>query len=325
MDMFFLDEIEKKLLAMEIPIYIILATTANKNNPSLYVSALRTNKKYAAANFIFSDDSMLKEVIRRFDGVAHAFIVDVELKNQFKNLEKLSESFIKKSKIYRFKPNDITVFSLDLLLSAFIPCFKNKISLIVGPGNIGVKTAIVLAERGCEVKLLGREYSKIKKIAEGVSEIIRGSGSISAIKSISALADVSLILGCSPGIPVISSSMIQNASEDALVIDVGNGTIQADALLAAEKRNINIICLTVEIAFFSWLEAIENTKKQVNNMVKRVLPSGLVIIGPGVYGSYGDVIVDNPNKWEKIIGVCDGKGDILHPELSKEFLLKLEA
>lgn len=319
-----IDDIEKRLLSSGLDIYIILATTANKNNPNFYVGSMRANNKFIAANFIFADETMLQEVIHRFDGIALAFIIDVELKNAFKNLEELSISIIKRSKVYRFKPNDITVFSLDLLLSGLNLNLKNKTSLIVGPGNIGLKSALVLAERGSDVKLLGRDYSKTKKIAEGASEIIRGSGSISALQSIINLTEINLILGCSPGVPVISNAMIENTHRDGLVIDIGNGTIQTEALTIAKQKNINIICLTVEIAFFSWLEAIEKTKKQVSYMVKNVLPSGLVIIGPGVFGSYGDVIVDNPNKWEKIIGVCDGKGDILHPDQAKEFLRKLE-
>ena len=171
-----IDRIEKELLSTKGRRYVILATTANQNNPPFYVGGLRQGLGVAAANFIFTSSDLISDVISRFDGAIDAFLIDTEIKNAFYDLEEQAIKLIQDTPIVCIKPNDMTVMGLDLWLSLLVPGFRGKSALIVGSGNIGSKIALLLAERGAEVMLLGRDMRRLEKIVAGLAEICRGHG-----------------------------------------------------------------------------------------------------------------------------------------------------
>lgn len=318
-----IDRIESELLAAPGKRYVVLATTANRNNPSFYVGGLRRGQGIAAANFIFSAPDLLPEVIARFDGHIEAFLIDTEIKNSLDDLEERAEKLIHKTPVVRIKPNDMTVAALDLWLTLLLPSLRGKIALTVGAGNIGAKIALLLAERGAEARLLGRDVHKVGRIIAGLAEICRGHGHITLADQESAAAGANVILGCTPGVPAVTALMIEQAAADAIVIDIGNGTLYPETIVAARERGIRVICLSPESGFVGWMGALAHARDQLGRMKRRSFPNGVVVIGPGILGAYGDIIVDNPDCWQRVLGVCDGQGDVLRPKDAETFIQRL--
>lgn len=303
--------------------YVALATTANRNNPPFYAGAIRKGSGVVAANFIFAAPHMLADVVARFDGRIEAFLIDTEVKSALDDLEARAEKLIQKTPIVRIKPNDMTVTALDLLLGILVPPMRRTVVLIVGAGNIGSKVALLLAERGAEARLVGRDTGRVERIISGLAEIIRGHGHVTLADSAKPAAGASVILGCTPGIPAVTASMINQSTANSVVIDVGNGTLFPDAVEAAKERGTRIFCLSPEAGFIGWVIAYAHATAQAECMKRRVLTGGATVVGPGVFGSYGDVLVDNPEKWQRIIGVCDGRGDVLPSDEAEGFIRQL--
>jgi len=48
------------------------------------------------------------------------------------------------------------------------------------------------------------------------------------------------------------------------------------------------------------------------------------VVAGGVYGKYGDVVLDNFSKPKRVLGIADGKGGILYHKLSSTNLRHLK-
>jgi hypothetical protein len=315
-----IDRIETELMATQGKRYVTLATTANLNNPPFYAGGLRQGNGVAAANFIFAAPDLLSEVIARFDGRIDAFLLDTEIKNSLEDLVERAEKLIRKTTIVHIKPNDMTVVALDLWLTLLFPSVHGISVLIMGAGNIGAKMALVLAERGAEVRLFGRDAVKLERIMIGLNEIIRGDGSVKLADRDNPAFGANLVLGCTPGVSVISRAMIKQVAQDSIVIDVGNGTLFPDAIEAARERGVRVFCLSPEAGFIGWLAALSHAREQIDHMKRRIFPNGITVIGPGMMGAYGEIIVDDPDNWHRILGVCDGRGDVLRTDDGAKFI-----
>ena len=325
-----IDAIKKSLLEIEGDHFVVLATTANINNPDFYIGGIRCGSGYAAANFIFRTTEELNNVVQAFDGLIDAFLVDIEVKNELCDLYDQVNALVKKSHVYHVKPNDMTVIALDMWITLMRSSIVWLNVLVVGAVNLGSKIALKLAERGANVILVGRKIDKITKISDGLSEILRGNGSIKAyvnneLYKLANKVTFNVILGCTPGVPVIDSLLVQNCSVKPLLIDVGNGTFTDDALMHATEHDLELYCLTPYAGFSAWIAAFYYARGQIDCMIRRDLGAGLAVVGPGVIGKYGDVIVNNPNKWDRVIGVCNGKGDLLSGEKAVIYMNKIHS
>lgn len=298
-----------------------LATTANQNNPPFYIGSIRHTPKIIAANFIFKDLRKLEYIINKFDGIVDYFFVDCEQKNSAKQLLKDSIALIRKSKWHIFKPNDITIEALDAWLTVLRPNWFGKKVVICGIGNIGAKIGFKMAERGASVIFVGRDKTRLDRIADGLNLIIRGAGHINiSTKIIESCFNANLILGCTSGIGIITREAIRNMDKHGVIIDVGNGTITPDGIKEINLKNLEAYCLNVQAGFEGFIRCWEVSQTQLSNMRKRKLGDEIQILPVGMIGGYGDVIVDDIHETRQIIGVCDGKGDILSSEKSKPFI-----
>jgi hypothetical protein len=296
---------------------LCISTTANINNPPVFIGSIRETETTIAGNIIIRDASILKDLVSCFDGVVSYFLVDCEIKNEVKNLESLILEEAKKSKVFVYKPNDFTVESLDVLLAGIFTSLRGLKILILGAGNIGSKIALKLCERGANVFLYDKDNEKTKKIIDGLNLIKRSDTLIKLVKNKENEAKGSnIILGCTPGIPVINKVMVNNLSKDAKIIDVGNGTVDDEAIKLALDRNLEILVLS---SFGGYVGLIENwlfQRKFFGKERKRLIGDNRLII-IGVFGKKGDIIVDDVTNPAKFIGICDGKGDIISKDKSQ--------
>lgn len=304
--------LRERLLLHDGPRFICLATTANVNNPPLMVGSLRSYENTIAGNLILRDASLLKEIVDRFDDVASLFFVDCEVKGGVDLSEPALES-IAPGMLHFFKPNDFTVEALDEWVAQRIPLKSGLRAAVIGAGNIGAKAALRLCERGFEVRLVGRKMARVSAIAQGLNAIARGRGTILAsIDSVQACADVDLLLGCTPGSAAIDAVAVAVVGPHALLVDVGNGTFSIAAISKAHERSLILEVLSPSAGWEGFLRRYFSTQQLQSGLGRRQLEDGVWIVSRGVMGSPLDVLVDNVSVPSRVIGVCNGTGDLIY-------------
>jgi hypothetical protein len=303
-----------------------LSTTANIQNPPVYFSSIRETRTTIAGSIIFADLSQLDEVLSVFDGKVSTFLVDTEIKNTVCNLVERVKEKIKKSAILYYKPNDIAIDSVDMFLACKIGDLSIMKVCILGAGNMGAKLALSLAERGADINLYDHKQNILSPIIAGLDLIKRGKGRLIPTSSIeTACKEVDILIGCTPGIPVINSSHIMSLNDGALVIDLGNGTLDVSAISKAAEMNISLYSPSVLSAYCGLIENWKLTESCLQNICSKQLPSGLVLNTRGLIGAYGSILTDNVDKVDSIYGVCDGLGGLLPDEQAQPFLKQLNS
>lgn len=300
---------------------VSLSTTANINNKEYIISSIRETEKSVAVNFILRNNQFLDEIINFFDGKIDYFLLDTEIKNELNNLAESAIEIIKKTKVITYKPNDFTIASLDTFLSVKYAHLFDKKILVIGTGNIGIKSAIMLSEKSAKVYLLGRSKEKTAQIVESLNQFIRAKHKILAITQLNEQISVDITIGCSNGTPVIDLEQVSKTKE--LIIDAGNGTVSEKAIAYANKMNIPIMVLSSTPGYIGFIENLEKTEQMQSVSGRIRITTENYIITPGLLGAKGDILVDNTQNPQKILAVCDGKGDVLYQQDANEYIEKI--
>jgi hypothetical protein len=309
----------------DLSIGVCIATTANVNNPPLYIGRQRRAGRFAMANFVLGDSSWVRPIVETFDEVADVFFIDSERKNAELNLMEIASGYIRYTPVIYFRPNAMTVQALEAWLTVKCSDMHKKCVAVFGPGNIGSKAALMLAERGAEVRLVSRSFERAAHLAEVLNSIASANGTVvPCVSPYDAAQGAHVVLGCTPGIPAIDAAVIELVEAGALLIDVGNGTFHYEAIEAAGRRDMPILCLTPDAGFAALVEAITFAQNQLANLRSRVLPCGIRAITPGIFGRKGDILVNSLEKdFFSIYGVCDGRGSLLPQELAQHYIDKV--
>lgn len=300
-----------------------LSNTSNVNNEDIIFASVRESSDIIAGSVILRKEADLKRIVELIDGRVDYILIDVENKIEgSSSFQEIVKSKVKKSGIISIKPNDFTVDALDSLISHLFP-LECKNILVVGVGNVGSKIVLRLVERGHRVILNSIDSEKTKKIVDAINLIkpkfTKGKAIFSEDK-VESSRNIDMILGCSPGIPVITLEMIRSMNREGVIIDVGNGTIEKDAIKFAKDNNIEALCLVSYPGFKGQMETIFRTKDLLERFVGEKAMGNFSIISGGVIGKLGDVIVDNVNSPSVIIGVADGQGDVLNEKAADRYI-----
>lgn len=299
-----------------------IASTANINNQDILFPAIRETEDTICGNILISSTKYLEDIINEIDGVVDIILVDSETKiGNVTNLEIDVRNRVEKSKLYTFKPNDLTVEALDALMAQLKSPIKGKKIVVIGAGNIGSKIALKMVERGANVYITRRNLAKIKTIAEGLNAI--KSDHINArvhytTDNLIASNNANVLIGTTSGVPSITVEMVNSMKRDGIIIDVGNGTLFPDAIEQAKYRGIKLLCLIMKPGYDGALETIFQTEKVIANQKSKTMGEFSIISG-GVLGKRGDVIVDNVNNPNNIFAIADGKGDVISNVDDEEF------
>ena len=308
-----LDKLHERLAAHDGERMLCLGTTTNVNNPPLLVGSARMADGALAGNLILRDAALLPALVDRFDDIVSVFFVDCEVKANV-DLAAAARAAIAPQKLHFFKPNDFTVEAADEWIAQRMPDPIGVRAAVIGAGNVGAKLALRLAERGCEVRLVGRRAESLEATVRGLKAIMRGAGSIVATTDIgAACVDARLVVGCTPGTPAVDAAALA-AAGDVLLLDVGNGCFAPEAIAAAQGRGLMIEVLSPTAGWEGFVRRYSATRELQQGLGRRQLDNGVWIVSRGVMGSAGDVLVDNVSRPGRIIGICNGMGDLLYGE-----------
>jgi len=330
----FLDEVCSRIL--EIKSFnkktIFSISTTAKQEENSYMTPIRDCDSFVLTGCIIFDQKILPTLLKKIDGEVDVILVDSEKKipmridNNFKDKPELYKTvgyvetgsisricfeYIKKSKVFEFKPNDLTVNATWSFLSQRFRFLSGKKISILGAGNIGSKLALKLVECGAEVHLHRRDFYKGHHIVHGLN-LIKPEGVIANIHfhqnimQASFLSDI--LIGASNGHPVIDSDVVNSVKKSCLIVDLGKNNLTKKAIKIAAQHSVEIYRTDVTPAIESYVHEVLKMQDILENSYGKKELDFCNIISGGFFGGLGDVVVDRINNPKRIIGVAQGDG-----------------
>jgi hypothetical protein len=327
----FLDEVFSRILEIKSlnkkTIFSISTTT--KQEESAYLTPVRICKDFILTGCIIFDQKNLSILLEKIDGEVDIVLVDSEKKiplhvddsnyeldqavgyMETESISKNCFQHIKKSKIFEFKPSDLTVNATWSFLSHRLEFLSGKKISILGAGNIGSKLALKLVECGAEVCLYRRDANKGNQIIHGLN-LIKPESVVANVQfhqdpmQASFMSDV--LIGASSGHPIIDENIINNVKKNCLIIDLGKNNLTKNAIKVATQHSMEICRTDVTPALESYVYEVLKMQDILENSYGKKDLGYCNIVSGGFFGSFGDVVVDRINNPQRIIGVCQGNG-----------------
>jgi hypothetical protein len=229
------------------------------------------------------------------------------------NLSAACGPVIQKSIFQEYKANDLTVDSVWYQLSQHYRVLSGKKITIIGCGNIGFKLALKCVESGCHVEIVRRDLVRGMQMADLINQI-KPQSTVACAQFNSNHLKASLfsdaLIGCTNGVPAISWDMIQAMKPDGIVIDVGKGSIQSNAISASAAKNIPITRCDITTGIEGVLaSSIKCRQIQQSKLGRREYRQGLFIVSGGYLGLNGDIVVNDFLQPTRVFGIANGEGD----------------
>ena len=312
-----------------------ISTTA-KQEQSPYLTPVRVCKDFVLGGCVIFDQKHLSSLLKKIDGNVDIILSDSEKKIplHFKNLDygvvdrsdQIAEATIsnicfqeiKKSHVFEFKPNDLTVNAAWSFLSQRLIYLNGKKICILGAGNIGSKLALKLVESGAEVCIYRRNINRGNIVVNGLN-LIKPERTITKIQlysdaiQASSMADV--LIGASSGSPIIDANIVKNLRKECLIVDLGKNNLTGNAIKIATEYSMNIYRTDVTPAMESFVYELLKTQDILKRSCGKKDLGFCNIVSGGYFGGNGDIVVDSIGSPNRVFGVAQGNG-LLKPVLS---------
>jgi hypothetical protein len=317
-------------------------TSVSNDNQNPYVTPIRLLEGGVICGVVVFSQSQALIAAKNIEGKVDKILVDAEKKigmqigvnkdllthfniqdlsidnnsselNEFGNISSAVRMVVGEDKVIEYKPNDITVDAIWTYLSIKLSKLSGKKIAILGCGNIGFKLALKLVESGVNVALYRRDSFKGVLMANSINMVKPKTTIATATFCESALHACSysevLIGTANSDVPLISWEMIKSMAKNGLVIDVGKGNIEKEAIKKSINKNIEIIRGDVGASLYGFISHRYQMQETIQYKIgRRELTPGVRIVSGGIFGMNGDIVVDNYASPEIIYGVADGCG-----------------
>ena len=320
--------IEKKNKFKKKKTAFFISNTAKFKNVPFYFSPMRETKNFYYFGIVTFTQKTAKKICKIIDGKFDIIFVDTEKKSTITrknhlvtpvNIEGTVKCNIKKTYLRFYKANDITVDAAEYFLEHQ---FKNEKSnlggkkiLIIGVGNIGFKLSLRLVERSANVQIYRRDTKKLKKISELIN-FIKPKGNFSKVKTFkfpsTRLNFFDAIICCAKGTNIINSKNIKHLKKNIILLDVGKGMFEKNALQQLINNDIKIYRLDVSASLDMMVENSDIYKKIDKKKYEIRKLGEYVLVTNGLLGQKNNIIVDDIKNPKNFFGVCDGKGDFIN-------------
>jgi hypothetical protein len=329
-----IEDLEKHLNDFELKFkgetlgFTIGSSTYYEYSSDYYLTPIRAGINLKYFGVIVRNVETAIKIAKLIDGRFKYVFVDSEKKinsrdygkNDVGNIEKGVEPYLKNSTLLTYKGNDLTAHATDALIRTILPNLTGEKIAVTGIGNLGAKIALSLVERGNYVTINSRNINHAASISNYINAVkpmgtlgkcdfssdlesaVKGAGLLVASSNRKDFIGLSDISGMKPFIGLSTP----------IFFDVGKGCFRADLL---SQTNLKIFRIDVENFLTSEIDNLINLRKNIGIRDKRVLVNGKTLVRVGLVGNREDIIVDNPDKPSKIIGVCDGQGNVTPPTL----------
>lgn len=343
MESIFLTEVVSKITeikALNTKTIFSIATTTKQENKS-YLTPVRVSNDFCLTGCVIFDQKVLLHLLQKIDGMVDVILVDSEKKiplrifNEIEgvaerhetvgyvetgNLSRICFQHIKKSKIFEFKPNDLTVNATWCFLSQRLHFLSGKKICILGAGNIGSKLALKLVECGAEVHLYRRDSYKGYHVTQGLN-LIKPENTVANVQFHQNIIQASfrsdVLIGASSGYPIIDATVINSVKMNCLIVDLGKNNLTEGAIKIAAQHSMEIYRTDVTPALEGYIYEVLKMQDILENSYGKKDLGFCNIVGGGFFGGIGDIVVDQIHNPTHVIGVSEGNGS-LKKELNNE-------
>ncbi len=317
----------------------MIGNTSKIEKSKFYFTPIRVTKEMVLSGLIVYSEKYAKIAAKYLDGKVDYVLVDAEKKIPAKkngnpsNIERRVREIVKKTNMWVYKGNDLTVDAVDILLTNLL---KNDLRgvggkqiLVIGAGNIGFKISLLMVERGAKVCLCARNLNKLKIKSKALNYIkpIHTIEKVVPLKLKDSLVNSSdIIIGATNGKPVVSRKMLENSKKNAIFIDLGKGTFYKNAIEHANNHKIKIYRADISAALEGQINKLLMMENIKFNKFERKKLLGETLVSSGLLGNYEEIIIDNTVSPKRILGMSDGKGDFIRQlsKIQKQKLLKIK-
>ena len=304
-----------------------IGNTSKVDTSGLYFSPIRNTQRLVAGSVIVYEAHHAVEIAAAVDGRVRYVLVDAEKKvspepeyfgeGDRGNIERAVRDVVKQSTVLTYKGNDLTVDSIDCVLTQLareVTGIGGKKVAIIGAGNLGTKLALRLVERGADVVITRRNEQKLKTIAEALN-CIKPEPTFGKVVATTdneeAARDAEILIGLTTGIPVITASMVDRVADGALIMDAGKGCLFPDAVVRARDRGLTVLRVDVRSGFDGHVAMLLRTEDLLKQTLGRRNVEGIPIVSGGLLAWEGEIVVDDVRSPGRIYGVADGQGDFI--------------
>jgi heterodisulfide reductase subunit A-like polyferredoxin len=216
-----------------------------------------------------------------------------------------------------YKGNDLSILSTETLINYYFLNDKRGISgkkvIIIGAGNIGFKLALKFVENGALTYLIRRNKKYLSNIVKTIN-IIKPKGTEASAfvlkKMPSDLSSFDIIIGSSDQKNLIKKNHVNKINNKKLFIDLGKGTFSKDCIKYLLNRKNNIFRLDTTSSYFSYLDNIIYTESIYKKDIYLNKVNNYNFVSQGILGQKNDIIVNDAKNPKKILGICDGNGNL---------------
>lgn len=314
-----LSEISKKSTVFTIGI-----APRQRENEEIFFPFIRESTLSVIGNVEVTNIEEAKSIVEIIDGIVDYILIDDEKKSkELFNLTTEIKKIAKDSIVLTYKDNDAWVEATDALINLFLEDNLNKKILIFTINNLSIKLALKLCERGSNIYLTESNIENVKtfSIIECLNFVLPKDcpSKINYCEGPPLDIHFDVVIGFSINKPVIFLEFIKGLSKDTMILDAGIGSISEDAIKYALDNNYNIFRLDMRAGLSgNIINVIESYDLRKNVYGKKKFLDFNIVAG-GFFGLRGDIVVDSIKNPTKVIGVADGKGNLMNKENAATF------
>jgi len=275
--------------------------------PYIYESS-----SYLMANCEMTDKNEIIKIVKNVDSLVDFIVVDGEKKRRnLYDILKVIKEKVKKSTVLTYKGDKTWVEAIDNVISALWPdLFRAKVG-IMGMNNTAIKLATSLSERGAKVFIFDRRSDR--NVIKALNRVKMSNSPFEIQKSEDKgkfSVDADILVGLDRK-QRIDKQMVKNMNKDGVIIDAIFGSLTSDAICFARNNNIKILRIDMKAAMAGEMTTVLRTYNMLKNIGKDYI-GNIPIISPTYIGEKGDIVVDSILSPTEVIGVADGRGNIIY-------------
>lgn len=290
--------------------------SAKSDDINVVYPSIQESSSYLMANCEMTDKSEIIEVCKIADGIDFILVDDEKKMPHLFDISKDVRKVVKNSIVLTYKDNNAWVQGIDnFAASYFGDLFGVKIG-IEGINDVSTKLALSLAERGAKVFILDRnaDFEKIKSVNK--VKISSSPFDIKEAKDENELGERAVaLIGFDRKYP-IDESMVKNMNKKGMIIDAIFGSVEWEAINYAKKHGIQVWRTDMRAAMAGEVTTVLRTYNMMKNIGKKYI-GGIPVVSGGYIGDTGDVVVDSILNPTEVIGIADGKGNIMYDKEEK--------